>query len=252
VKVRRPRRLSALISLGLAAAFLTAVAPGGPAAAIPLQATERVVIGHSVQGRPIVAFHRYTVGVRDGRSLLVIGQMHGDEETGKRVISALRDRTLPLGVDLWLIPTVNPDGDARNTRVNRRGVDLNRNFPWSWKKAGKGTRYFSGPRPASEPETRAVRRFVKQLKPWRTVSLHSPLNGVDTSTTKDPHLSRDLARWSGYPLRSFTCGQGCRGTMTQFINHRTPGAAVTFEFGSHTPQARLDRVVGAVLRVGTP
>ncbi len=252
MNLRRTRRLAAAISFALVAAFVTSISPAGPAAAIPLQATERIVIGHSTHGRPIVAFHRYTVGVRDGRSLLVVGQMHGDEETGKRVVSTLLDRTLPVGVDLWLIPTVNPDGDARNSRTNARGVDLNRNFPWSWKKAGKGTRYFSGPRPASEPETRAVRRFIKQLKPWRTVSFHNPLNGVDTSTTKDPRLARDLARWSGYPLRSFTCGQGCRGTMTQFINHRTPGAAVTFEFGSSTSRARLDRVVGALLRVGTP
>ena len=86
--------------------------------------------------------------------------MHGDEETGKSVVAALRTRVLPVGMDLWLIPTVNPDGDAHNTRYNAHEVDLNRNFPTSWVKQGGGTRYYSGPSAASEPETRQVRDFL--------------------------------------------------------------------------------------------
>ena len=75
---------------------------------------------------------------------------------------------------------------------------------------------------------------------------------MDTSTPKDPALAKDLAAWSGYPTKAFTCTTGCHGTMTQFINARTPGAAVTFEFGTSTSTARLNKVVAAVIRVGTP
>ena len=246
---RRPRGAVVLIALVAIAGSL--LAASGPAQAIPLPVTERVVIGLSSQGREIVAYHRYTAGLVGSHPFLVIGQIHGDEETGKSVAKALRTRTLPVGMDLWIIPTVNPDGDARNTRYNARSVDLNRNFPTSWVKQGKGTRYYSGPSAASEPETRAVRDFLLRIKPWRTVSIHNPLNGVDTSNGKDPALARDLAKWSGYPTKSFTCTTGCHGTMTQFINAETPGAAVTFEFGSSTTTAQLNRVIDAIIRVGT-
>lgn len=246
---RRPRRVAAFLVLAAASAAL--IAPAGPAQAIPLPVTERVVIGLSSQGREIVAYHRYTAGLIGSHPFLVIGQMHGDEETGKSVAKALRARTLPVGMDLWIIPTINPDGDRRDTRYNARAVDLNRNFPTSWIKQGKGTRYYSGPRAASEPETKAVRDFLLVVQPWRTVSIHNPLNGVDSSNPKDPALARDLARWSGYPTKSFTCTTGCHGTMTQFINAETPGAAVTFEFGSSTTTAQLNRVIDAIIRVGT-
>ena len=129
-----------------------------------------------------------------------------------------------MGMDLWLIPTVNPDGDAHNTRYNAHRVDLNRNFPTSWVKQGTGTRYYSGPKAASEPETRtSVTSCSRSSRGARSRSTR-PLNGVDTSTGKDPALAKDLAAWSGYPTKSFTCTTGCHGTMTQFINAKTPGA----------------------------
>jgi hypothetical protein len=219
------------------------------AEAMPVPVTTRTVIGHSVQGRAIVAYHRYTLGQLGARPMLVVGQMHGDEETGKRVVAQLLARALPADVDLWIIPTVNPDGDVHNTRGNAHGIDLNRNFPVNWVKRAIGTRYSSGRKPVNQPETKAVRAFLLSVKPWRTVSFHNPLYGVDKSLQKDPSLARQLAAWSGYPLKSFTCNNGCHGTMTQFINAKTPGTGVTFEFGHSTPNARITRVVNAVLRL---
>ncbi len=86
------------------------------------------------------------------------------------------------GIDLWVVPTYNPDGLARGTRKNARGVDLNRNFPYRW--TDLDGNYESGPKPASEPETRAMMKFLRGVKPRRILSFHQPLNGVDTDTKR--------------------------------------------------------------------
>ena len=122
-------------------------------------APAREVIGRSVRGKPIVAT-RYGDAASD-RVALVVGVIHGDEHAGVRIVQALR-RIAPTveGTQLWLITTVNPDGLRTHTRKNAHGVDLNRNFPFRWRDdVPHSNGYYPGPRPASEPETKAVMAF---------------------------------------------------------------------------------------------
>src|SRR3954454_14805917 len=100
--------------------------------------------------------------------------MHGDEHAGVVVADSLiRGAASVQGVDLWVVPTMNPDGDALHTRGNARHVDLNRNWPDHWRHlTGK---YYSGRRPMSEPETRAMYRFLRTVRPHYVVVLHQPL-----------------------------------------------------------------------------
>src|SRR5437868_14498868 len=126
-----------------------------------------VVVGHSVQGRPIELDHVPGTGPR----VLVVGCIHGNEPAGIAVVRALR-KTHPHE-DLWLVPAVNPDGLARGTRQNAHGIDLNRNFPAGWRPFGPpGTVYAAGPRPWSEPETRVVRALVERIHPRYTIWFH--------------------------------------------------------------------------------
>ena len=68
--------------------------------------------------------------------------------------------------DLWLVPSLNPDGVARGTRQNAHGVDLNRNFAAMWQPTGRpGSTYYAGPRAFSEPETRAARDLIRRIHP---------------------------------------------------------------------------------------
>ncbi len=229
------RPLLLVLAVGLLAALVAPVAPSaGQVAAAPGDTViGRQVIGHSVRGRPIVAYH---LGKEGRPKVVVFATMHGNEAAPRQILQALRRGSQVYGLDLWLVPTYNPDGMARHTRKNAHGVDLNRNFPYSWRNLDGN--YESGPKPASEPETKAVMKFLRTVKPRRIVSFHQPLNGVDTDT-KVPAFARRLARNLHLPSKSFNCSGVCHGTMTGWYNHRFAGAAVTVEYGAHPGRHRM-------------
>ena len=133
----------------------------------------------------------YRLGEPGKRRVVLISTMHGDEQDTRQILRALTKGRAIRGIDLWVVPTYNPDGMARHTRKNARGVDLNRNFPYRWRDLDGS--YESGPRPKSEPETRAMMRFLRDVRPSRILSFHQPLHGVDTDT-KNKRFARRVAR----------------------------------------------------------
>jgi protein MpaA len=184
---------------------LLCLAVAGVAAAQPQAHQTRFVIGHSVRGQSIVAYER---GDRSAPVTLVVGVIHGTEPAGLAVVRRLRHVRLPAGVHLWLVPTVNPDGLAARTRQNARGVDLNRNWPVGWVPNGRPwDGHYSGPRPMSEPENRAMRAFILRVRPARTIWYHQPLGLVYGS---DPHLAvlKRYARLTGLPYRRLVAPRG--------------------------------------------
>jgi murein peptide amidase A len=185
------------------------------AAAAP-ERQQSLVVGHSVRGRPIVAYER---GDPSAPATLVVGVIHGTEPAGLRVISRLRHMPLPPHVHLWLVPTVNPDGLAAGTRQNAHGVDLNRNWPAAWVHNGMPwDGYYSGPRPLSEPENRAMRAFILRIEPALTIWYHQPLDEVYGS---DPHVAvlKRYARLTGLPYRKLLAP---RGAATRWQRQRFP------------------------------
>lgn len=229
-----------------AAVLVASLAAGAPAAATPtLEAAgtpgrpavvEKRVIGTSVQGRPIRAWRLGDPGART--TAVAVAALHGDEPAPRQILERLRDGTPVTGVDLWVVPRANPDGLALGTRRNADGVDLNRNFPHSW--APLDGEVESGPRPASEPETRALVRFLRRVQPDRVVSFHQPLHGVDRYDAKRPRFVRRLAHHLRLPVRSFACSGTCHGTFTQWANHRLDGVAVTVEYGADPSWRRMN------------
>ena len=88
----------------------------------------------------------------------------------------------------------------RGTRQNARGVDLNRNFGRRWAGGGRAfDTYFPGRRAFSEPESRAVRRLVKRIRPAVTVWYHQHMRLVNLSSGADPRVVRGYARRVGLP-----------------------------------------------------
>ena len=119
--------------------------------------------------------------------------------------------------EIWIVPTVNPDGFVyvenvnTNWRKNRRnngggsyGVDLNRNYDYQWGHDNNGSSsspssdIYRGPSPASEPEIQAVQNFVDSHSFVFSISYHSYGNWWLWGPGYKPGLGVDQDVFAGY------------------------------------------------------
>lgn len=201
---RGPARLG-----GVLAALIVALAPAAAAARV-------ISLGRSVQGRPIYA--RVLGPDRASRKVLLVGCIHGNECAGQAILAALARRPVLAGVQLWLVQRLNPDGSDAGIRQNSDGVDLNRNFPYRWERVTDPT-YYSGPHPASEPETRTAMRWIERTRPAVTIWFHQHEDLVDMAGG-DRGVARRYAHLAG--LRA-TCLPFLPGTASGWSNDKLPG-----------------------------
>lgn len=204
-----------------------------------------------MKGRRILATR---IGPADAdKVLLVLGQMHGDEPYGRYVVDRLRRMRALKGTAVWTIRTMNPDGARARTRRNARMVDLNRNFPQGWAPGVLGSLYYSGPRPASEPETRALVSFVQAISPDAIVSFHQRLNVIDRGARdtrwKTAKWARRLSRDLDLRQAEVSCVIACAGTLTGWFNRTFPGWALTVELPRSIPVARQQSMARALVRL---
>jgi murein peptide amidase A len=185
----------------------------------------RGLAGHSAAERPIGLLQRGDPA-REGE-VLVFGCIHGDECAAREIQHPL----LPgsgcpdPASDVYLVPNLNPDGFALGSRLNGRGVDLNRNFPAEWRSIGtRGSPQYSGPRPFSEPETRLAARIVRRLRPEVTIWFHqhhAPRSLVRAWGQSVP-AARRFASLAGLPFRRLPW---LAGTAPNWQNRSFPGTS---------------------------
>jgi zinc carboxypeptidase len=170
------------------------------------------VIGSSRQGRPlwdVVVTDRNTTGPK--AKALIDGGHHGNEIAGVELALYVVDfllenranatvRGLLRSVELHVVPIVNPDGYAAQTRGNALGVNLNRNYDVDWGDPYGASNPVMGKLSSttgqnvpsviivaencgdaafSEPETRAMRDLMEGLGRDFAfyLSFHTPTNG---------------------------------------------------------------------------
>jgi protein MpaA len=205
--------------------------------------SETMLLGRSEDGRRIFARR---VGDRSGPRVLVFGCIHGNETAGIIIARALE--RVYTADDVWIVPVLNPDGVARGTRQDARGVDLNANWSSQWQAGGRPWDvYDGGPRPFSERETRLARKLILRVRPRVTIWFHQHMDVVwafGASTA----AGRLYARLAGMRLYHH---HWLSGTAANWQNHHMPStAAITVELpaGNLSPQ-HVRRNVRAVLSV---
>lgn len=187
-----------------------------------------VTLGRSADGRPITATATNGSGNghsgrSDGPLVLVVGCIHGDECAGTSAVAHSERGCPPYGDGLVTVPDLNPDGLALGTRLNARGVDLNRNFTWDWRAIGvPGDPEHSGPAPFSEPETRIARRLIEALRPDVTIWFHQQQEPLVRAWGPSIPAARTYARLAGEPFRRMPW---LEGTAPNWQNHRFPGTS---------------------------
>ena len=173
-------------------------------------------IGRSAEGRPIRAV---ALGDREaGRRILVVGCIHGNECAGIKATRRLaRLGGPPEGSVIWIVHQLNPSGARRGVRQTARGVDLNRNFRAAWRAAGRPwDGEYPGPRPFSEPETRAIRRLILRIRPQVTIWYHQPQRMV-RAWGRSVAAARRYGTRAGLRYRSIVWP---RGTAARWQNMR--------------------------------
>lgn len=147
----------------------------------------------TVKGNPLM-WHDVGAAGENGRRILVVGGIHGDELTSVstvfRWLGWLGEHDA-AGYHWRLIPLANPDGllVRPSTRVNGNGVDLNRNFhtpDWGmdalayWnQRTRRDPRRYPGEQAASEIETRWLQEQIEAFRPDLIISVHAPYNLLD-------------------------------------------------------------------------
>lgn len=164
------RRLERPIAYEEMQAFLDAVDGQG--------AVTVAVAGESRLGRSLYLVRIGDAGAVARRRILFYAQQHGDEVSGKDALLYLvrdlarRSERLPDGVELWILPMMNPDGAVAATRTNGAGVDLNRDHIG-----------------LEQPETRVLHEVARRARPHIAVDCHE--------FARDPEswLARGWEKW---------------------------------------------------------
>jgi len=207
------------------------------------------VIGYSIEGRPL---NIYTFGNGE-RQRMIVADIHGGDEwntltLANQLIEYLNQHpdVIPNHITLYILPSLNPDGEARAHnkygRLNDNGVDLNRNFPinWlaDWDRAGCWNSLPSsgGSGPGSEAEVQALMNFIDNQKIEALISYHSAALGIfpggDPWDENSIRLAESIAQVSTYPFPPLDTGCTYSGSLPDYAVSKGI-AAVDLELTNH-------------------
>lgn len=175
------------------------------------------LLGFSHKNLPIWV-HQFSSKSPRNKAVLVLAGVHGNEIEGLIAANALIGsfaKNFDFDLKFYVLPCLNPDGFFSGSRLNARGVDLNRNLPTKdWRKEAFSPKYPPGDYPNSEIENQILISFIEKIKPGLILSIHSfekymmNINGAcrDIAEAMQKINSYPIEESIGYPT------PGCLGT----------------------------------------
>jgi murein peptide amidase A len=189
---------------------------------------ESLPSGISVEGKSIEAYK--TIGEAQKYIYLMAGT-HGDEIEGITIVEKLFEwfKTQTIDLPMVVIPVLNPDGQAKKSRVNANGVDLNRNYPSkTWSPDARAPQYYPGTHPLSEPENQFLDQLFKTYRPGLIMSIHSwkPMINTNGDCTD---VAMHLQQFNGYVVCDDIEDHPTPGSLGEYGPQNLKSPVLTFE-----------------------
>lgn len=242
----------------------------------------RESIGKTVEGREIWAValtNKYSKNREPKETMLVDAMHHAREVMTVEVALDIVDYLTQYYAtnakvkkwmdkyEIWVVPMVNPDGNNRvwtGDRMWRKntqgghGVDVNRNYPYSWGKCNgsSGSKFsdvYRGASEGSEPETQALMALVSRIKPKFNLSYHSYSEiviypfGCDPETVPSPDADIYLKTGkvlASKLLRDSGSGNYKAGTSYELL-YNVDGGSIDWMYGKEKVMAFVVELNGS-------
>lgn len=195
----------------------------------------------SLRGKPVFA---------------VVGLHHGNEAassdlTMEYAISLVQEDGIDPEVTRLLdevrvviVPLVNVDGHAANTRRNANNVDINRNYGFGWRPVS-----FPGPAPFSEPETRNMEWLMTRYQVVTAATMHTCINivlypplqfvaGLTEDRDRFVSLGDEMAGYMGSRHSTSAADFETTGEMIDWSYYATRGLNFTIETCTESGEPR--------------
>jgi hypothetical protein len=224
--------------------------PGPSITPMDMSAANRRVIGYSVEGRPLEVF-RFGSGPV---SKLIVAGIHGGYEyntvkLADELMAYLYDHpeAIPVDTSLYILRNLNPDGAARamgvDGRANANNVDLNRNWPYNWKKEWNRDGCWiwrpieGGETAGSEAEVQALIAYIDSIQPIALISYHSAALGIFAGGVPDfppsINLAEEVAEVTNYPWPPIDTGCDYTGNLTDWAANTRGIPSIDIELTNH-------------------
>ena len=194
---------------------------------------ETNLLGYSHQGRPV---YYSVISPRDNsarEAILINGTHHGNEKSSTESVLGLMEfliternsrevAQLLARYAIYIVPLVNPDGHAANSRTDAKGYDLNRDYAYPERSAEDSFKSES---------TRLIKQLTEQINFRAAIAYHSGMEAIlwpscyTEAPPSDRAIFRALAKTAAHAM-------GFKRYLQSYRDYPTQGEFIDFAYST--------------------